>query len=62
MKIIIIIAIVVVLIIVCYQFIVRPIQRDRKLESCLYGAGVTWVETANDLREYKDDCYRKYGK
>ena len=42
-----------------YYFIIRPIQRDNKLEECLYGAGIS---ADVDLEKYQNLCFKKYGK
>jgi len=42
-----------------YQFIIRPIQRDNKLEDCIYGKGVS---SDIDLEKYYDMCFKKYGR
>lgn len=45
---------------IVYYFAIRPIQRDYKLEECLYGAGVTL--NAGELYEnYAKTCMTKYG-
>jgi len=51
--------VIVLSVVLVYQFIIRPIQMDNKLEKCLYGAGVS---SDVDLDSYKNFCFKKYGK
>lgn len=43
-----------------YYFIIRPIQRDYKLEKCIYGAGVV-LEDGDTFQRYEQSCIEKYG-
>ena len=57
-----IVLVVAISIAILYQFVIRPIQRDQRLEDCLYGgAGSAWVQTDKDLETYKAECFKKYG-
>ncbi len=44
-----------------YNFVLRPIQQDKKLEECLYGAGVTLAED-DTYQRYEQTCIQKYGR
>lgn len=44
-----------------YAFVYRPIERDKKLEECLYGAGVTLPDNVS-YEDYEKRCLEKYGK
>lgn len=44
-----------------YYFVIRPMQQDKKLEDCLYGAGVT-LEEGDTYQRYEQACIQKYGK
>lgn len=52
----------VIVVVLLYQFVIRPMQMDKKLSECLYGRGVTWVTNDEQLAAYKADCYRQYGR
>jgi hypothetical protein len=54
------ISILVVAIVLLYSFVIRPIQRDKKLEECLYGAGVT-LAPEDTYERYEQACIQKYG-
>lgn len=45
---------------IAYYFSVRPIQRDYKLDDCLYGAGVT-LTGGETYKNYAETCFAKYG-
>lgn len=53
--------VIVIAVVLLYQFVVRPMQMDKKLEACLYGAGVNYVTTDEQLAAYKAECFQKYG-
>jgi len=53
--------IIVLSVVLIYQFIIRPIQKDNKLEKCLYGAGVT-LEPGDTYQRYEKSCIEKYGR
>jgi len=53
--------VIVISIALLYQFVVRPMQMDKKLRDCLYGAGVNYVTTAQELAAYNAGCYQEYG-
>lgn len=45
---------------VAYFLLIRPIQREHKLEKCLYGAGVT-LNAGETYEDYAKTCLIKYG-
>lgn len=53
--------VIVIAIVLLYQFVVRPVQMDKKLQDCLYGAGVNYVTTDAEMAAYNANCYRQYG-
>ena len=53
--------VVVIAIILLYQFVVRPMQMDKKLQDCLYGAGVNYVTTDAQMAAYNANCFKQYG-
>lgn len=60
MKNIIIIFVTIISVCAVYQFIIRPIQRDRKLDSCLDSI---WILYGNDDELYKtksESCFKEF--
>lgn len=55
------ISVILIAIAIIYNFVVRPIQQDKKLEKCLYGAGVTLAE-GDTYQRYEQVCIQKYGR
>lgn len=60
MKNVIIVFIIVVSVCFIYQFIIRPIQRDKKLDSCLDSM---WILYGNNNELYKtktESCFKEF--
>jgi hypothetical protein len=55
------ISVLIISLVFLYHFVIRPIQQDRKLEECLFGAGVT-LGDGETYEDYEKACIQKYGK
>ncbi len=49
-------------IVLIYQFIVRPIQSDKKLQECLNVPIRNATGTPQQIKDFEDYCFKKYGK
>lgn len=54
--------VIVVSIIMLYQFVIKPIQTDKKLQECLSIPTQNATGTPEQIKDFEDYCFKKYGK